>query len=236
MMTDAVKKTIDELTNSPQTCQAARDETAALARRIGAGRNRTRIGRGQSRGRDSTFTTTRYITTLSEHATYTRPCVDRFRAKSPQMRLALSLTKIADLSYRRSIVCGDGSPLPPLGPGPWRPLNSARLIGQRTGAPRVRSVVSRRQPPRRSGPGPIDGPHGDGTEARSRERHIGPPQIGTHRGRTPPNLGASAHAWSPDDACSPLATESAALVTFTSARPPRKSGRTARPERHSGPS
>jgi len=186
--------------------------------------------------RDSTFTTTRYITTLSEHATYTRPCVDRFRAKSPQMRLALSLTKIADLSYRRSIVCGDGSPLPPLGPGLWRPLNSARLIGQRTGAPRVRSVVSRRQPPRRSGPGPIDGPHGDGTEARSRERHIGPSaDRQAPRADTTP-LGRLCARLVTGRACSPLATESAAFVTFTSARPPRKSGRTAGPERHSGPS
>ena len=41
------------------------------------------------------------------------------------------------------------------------------------------------------------------TEARSRERHIGPPQIGRHRGRTPPNLGASAHIWSPDAHAAP---------------------------------
>jgi hypothetical protein len=136
---------------------------------------------------------------------------------------ALSLTKIADLPYVRSIVCGDGSPPPPLGPGPVEPLNPARLIGQWARAPIVRSVVSRRQPPRRSGPGPIDGRPAtnrssiEGAPHRPSADRQAPRADTTQTGRTceRPVTGR---------ACSSLATESAALVTFTSARPPRKSG------------
>jgi hypothetical protein len=187
-MTDAVKTTTDESANSPRT--AARDDTTASVRGIGATtRSNSHRQRTKPCARFDVYDHAIHHGAERTRRRYTRPYADRFRAKQLLMRFGLELDDksrspvrskhrlwrwVATPSTRPTSRGGRLTSLASLASG-CEPRESGRLflgVSRPVGPAQVRSTDPRRR-----------------TEARSRERHIGPPQIGRHRGRTPPILG-----------------------------------------------